>query len=226
MIRLLTIICTIAWASLSMSATISTSLAPPMPAATPLSNTSALSPRAPKNPENEAGGKVTYPWSRAEPTFNNAVNETELWLVRECLALWCEQDELLHREAGLASCYTQGFRPEGGVMAYICNFRQVARCSRHDVNTAIEALEQQGSRTGLYHHVPTKKFGLAIGFDRFCEGSGFGCGWHFDPMLNNCRDTTDKMMRARVQYSKLVTGASDVQVYEYEGITWLDEEPH
>lgn len=178
--------------------------------------------RSPKNPENEAGGRVNYPWNRAEPTFNT-VNEDELSLTRECLALWCEQDILLNREAGLASCFTDGRRPEGGVRAYICNFRQVARCSRHDVDMAVRALEEQGSRTGLYHHVPTKKFGLAIGFDRFCEGSQHGCGRYYDPMFVNCQDLRNKMWSTPVQYEKLVAGPKDIGVYDYEGIAWMDE---
>lgn len=179
-------------------------------------------PRNPKNPENEAGGRVNYPWNRPEPTFNT-VNEADLSLTRECLALWCEQDIILNHEAGLASCFTDGRRPEGGVRAYICNFRQMARCSRHDVDTAVRALEEQGSRTGLYHHVPTKKFGLAIGFDRFCEGSQYGCGRYYDPMFVNCQDLHDKMWSTPVQYEKLVAGPKDVGVYDYEGIAWMDE---
>ncbi|KAK0750098.1 hypothetical protein B0T18DRAFT_389579 [Schizothecium vesticola] len=180
-------------------------------------------PRNLKNPENEAGGRVKYPWNRAEPTFNNAVNETDLSLTRECLALWCEQDIILQREAGLASCLTDGRRPEGGARAYICNFRQAARCSRHDIDTAAQVLEDQGSRTGLYHHVPTKKFGLAIGFDRFCEGSQYGCGRYYDPMFSNCQDLHKKMWSTPIQYEKLVAGPKDIGVYDYEGIAWIDK---
>jgi hypothetical protein len=166
----------------------------------------------------KAGGR--YPKLTPTRTYNG-IQEDHLSQAIECLSSWCEENKFLEGKYGRAACRTPDDQPGGGAMAYICNRRNPARCSRAQIYGAFTALRIQHLREN-FTDIPTgytemrtgPKTEMVIGFDWYCEGGKCGDAHH--PVWATCEKPTDRY-RLPMQADNLV-GEEDLK--DYTGVPW------
>lgn len=166
--------------------------------------------------------------SGIHPTYHAFINRTELEWVTQCLAQWCDDDGFIKgASSGKLRCYTDSNRPQGGVVAWICNEQLPARCSRAQLQDAlIQLVRKSKFPTGWVWYKEGSaytRFSTLFGFDWFCDGGG-ACGEPVDPIVASCEMDNKGLQASTFQWERIINDDSfhKNEDINYQGTVWKE----